>query len=123
MTSMPTLKKKSNSSAFYQEHTYFFNNKLEYFNVKALVRDEFGKLKINSLVCIRIIISGIHARSKILYSESHPIVTNSCGFIELSVGLKNPSAFKHINWMQGPYFMQVIVDGYELMNKVLLSII
>lgn len=122
LTQIETQQRKSNYSAFYQERTHFTNNRPDYFNLKAVVRDEFGILKVNCVVCIQINIYCNHLNSKIIYSEAHPLITNSSGYIELSVGLQNPSEFKEINWMQGPYFMQIVVDGYELVNKVLVSI-
>jgi hypothetical protein len=116
-----TVSKKTNNSTFYQEGIYFSNNQPEFFKLKALVRDEFGRLKTNSFVCIQIFISGIDPKKELIYDEIHPVITNSYGLTELSVGLENPAKFKRINWMHGPYFMQVIVNGHELMNKVLIS--
>jgi hypothetical protein len=118
-----TVSKKTNNSTFHQEGIQFNNNQPKFFKLKAMVRDEFGTLKTNSLVCIQIFISGNNPKNKIIYNETHPAITNSYGLTELSIGLQNPSAFRSINWMHGPFFMQVIVNGYELTNKVLISVL
>ena len=111
---------KSSYSSFYHEKTCYNNNKPRYFNLKALLRDEQGELRSNSLICIQIFITNNSFSSTSIYAEAHHALTSKSGFMELQIGLQFPAKFNQIDWMNGPYFMKVMLDGHELKNKILL---
>jgi hypothetical protein len=111
---------KNSYSSFYHEKTCYSNNKPRYFSLKALLRDEKGELRANSLLCIQLFITNNSFSNTFIYTESHHALTNKSGFIQLQVGLQFPAKFNQIDWMNGPYFMKVVLNGLELKNKILL---
>lgn len=111
---------KNSYSSFYHEKTCYTNNKPQYFNFKALLRDDRGEIRANSLICIQIFITDNSFSDTSIYAEAHHALTNKAGFIQLQIGLQFPAKFIQIDWMNGPYFMKVMLNGHELQNKILL---
>lgn len=77
-----------------------------------IVRDGNGALISESPVGIRISLLQGSESGEAVYVETHNTTTNINGAGSLKVGLGNvvEGSFAHINWSQGPYFIQTETD-------------
>lgn len=92
------------------------------FNYQAVLRDATGNLRVNTPVNIEISILSENASGTEVFSETHSATTNSFGLINLGIGSVNPAGFANIDWADGPYYIQLSVDGIEMGTSQLLSV-
>lgn len=92
------------------------------FKYQAVLRDASGNVRANSDVNIDIVIIQGSAIGTQVFIETHSVTTNEFGLVNLEIGSKNISGFEDINWADGPYFIEVIVDGTEMGTSQLLSV-
>ena len=89
--------------------TSLFSQAPEAFNYQAIARDAKGDVLVNKAVSVLIEILN---ESSVVYSESHNVVTNQFGLLNLQVGKGTPvqSLFSDIDWSTGNYFISVSID-------------
>ena len=92
------------------------------FNWQAVLRDGSGSLKANTSVVIKLSIIQGSPEGINVFSETHHVSTSNTGQVNLVVGSGNTVDFNAINWADGPYFMNVEVDGSDLGTSQLLSV-
>lgn len=94
----------------------------ESFKYQAVVRDETGIAITNTEVNIEINILRGSTSGTSIFSETHTTNTNAFGLVNLEIGSINTSDFSAIDWANGPYYVQITVDGSELGTSQLLSV-
>ncbi|MDP4210976.1 MAG: hypothetical protein Q8928_19410, partial [Bacteroidota bacterium] len=92
------------------------------FNYQAVLRDASGNIRVNANVSMEISILQGSATGKVVYSELYSLATNAFGLVSLEIGSKNPTNFAGISWANGPYFIQISVDGILMGTSQLLSV-
>ena len=94
------------------------------FNYQAALRDSDGRVKSNESVNIGIRLLQGSINGLPAYEESHPnIQTNEFGLISLVIG-DGVSTYDMavINWADGPFFLEISVNGNLLGTNQLLSV-
>ena len=92
------------------------------FQYQSVVRNMNGEVITNQQVNLTInLIKGNVNGLKVL-SEDYNVNTNDYGLVTLSIGSQNPTAFASIDWGDGPYFIQVLMDDKLLGTSQLLSV-
>ena len=92
------------------------------FQYQAIARDNQGEVIVNQEIGIKISILNDSVDSNAIYTETHSILTNKFGLINLAIGKGNSSNdFTGIDWSEGPYFIKVEMDetggtDYKLMG-------
>ena len=82
------------------------------FNYQAVVRNNSGVPLVNQSVGIQIHIHQTTSTGTIVYTETHTLMANNIGLINLVVGggvPQNGTLFNTINWSAGPYYIEVSV--------------
>lgn len=93
------------------------------FKYQAVARDGDGNVKANEEVTLTINIRQGSVDGQIIYSESHNKTTNSYGLVNLTIGEGNSSDdFASIDWPNGPYFIEVRLNGKVMGTSQLLSV-
>ncbi len=92
------------------------------FKYQAVLRDAAGTIRANASVSIDVVILQGSADGDIVLSETFAVTTNAYGLVSLNIGSESPTDFGKINWADGPYFIQVLVDGTEMGTSQLLSV-
>ena len=92
------------------------------FNYQAVIRDASGNIISNSEIQINISIVQENENGTVVYSEDWNVETNAFGLVNLEIGSKDLQSFKAINWMDGPYYFSLSVDGEYLGASPLLSV-
>jgi hypothetical protein len=92
------------------------------FSYQAILRDSDGLVVSNKDVNLIIYIYHKTEGSVPVYKEEHNLVTNSYGLIDIEIGGGTSSTGKlsDIDWSDGPYFLEVLVNDKVLrFNKIL----
>lgn len=94
------------------------------FQYQAVVRDNEGNLRSNENVNVEISIIQGTAGDNAVYSENHSVTTDGNGVLTLMVGNGDPvsSDLSQVDWSNGPYFIEVTIDGTISVNAQLLSV-
>ena len=93
------------------------------FNYQAILRDAGGKVKSNEAVNIGISILKGADNGPSLYQESHAVLTNSFGLINLIIGEGTTSGdLATIDWSEGPLYIEVKVNGTKIGASQMLSV-
>ncbi len=92
-----------------------------YFSYQAILRDKDGFVVANKDIKVDVYIYHKTEGSVPVYKENHSIVTNAYGLIDIEIGKGNGEGkLNDIDWSDGPYFLEIIVDGGVLgFNKIL----
>jgi hypothetical protein len=79
------------------------------FKYQAMTRDTYGEVMVNQSVSLLI---EIIRETSTVYSESHKLITNQFGLINLEIGHGNPvtGIFSDIDWSLGDYYIAVSID-------------
>lgn len=88
------------------------------FKYQAVVRDYRGYIIADQDINLKISILKGADSDKIVYSETHPVLTNSLGLVNIEVGrgLSQSGNFSDINWAEASYFIKVEMDEYGGQN-------
>jgi hypothetical protein len=80
---------------------------------QAVARDAGGHLLIEQSINLRFSIRDQAVNGPVIYSESHPTVTNLFGLFTVNIGAGNPieGLFADIQWANGYKFLQVELDA------------
>ena len=92
------------------------------FHYQAVVRDASGSPLIDSDVDLQIRILQGDPNGSPVFTELHRPRTNSVGLVNLVVGSVEPGGFDLIHWADGPFFMEISVDGLLLGTSQLMSV-
>ncbi len=92
------------------------------FNYQAIVRDTEGEVMANEQVNLTVNLLQGSATGTVVYSEAHDSATNDFGLVNLNIGTGNPNNFSNIDWNDGPYFINLELDGNSIGTTQLLSV-
>ena len=93
------------------------------FNYQAIIRDNNGEPVKNETKTINIQLLNKSITGDIVYSEIHNSTTNDFGLINIVIGKGTTSdQFDSIDWSDGPYFLNLSVDGTDMGTTQLLSV-
>jgi len=95
----------------------------EAFKYQAVVRDSAGEIVSNKNVSLRIGILKGSAAGTNVYTETHSILTNQFGLVNIEIGNGNvvSGVFEEISWQNDSYFLHLEIDvtggsNYQLMG-------
>ncbi len=91
-------------------------------NYQAVLRNSSGEVLANQEVEIGIAILQGGTSGLEVFAETHSATTNSFGLANLQIGSVNTSGMGNIDWGDGPYFVQVSVNGTAIGTSQLLSV-
>ena len=95
----------------------------EGFKYQAVLRNTSGEIKAATDAEVEIIILQGSANGTEVYAEAHDITTNSYGLFTLNIGEGSTSDnLGDVDWANGPYFIEVNVDGSTMGTSQLLSV-
>lgn len=82
-------------------------------NYQTVIRDASGMLVANQMVSIRLSILSGSAGGTLIYSETHSLLTNDFGLVNLQIGTGNiiSGTFSSINWGVESHFLRVELDA------------
>jgi hypothetical protein len=89
---------------------------------QAILRDAAGAIKASTNTTIVVSILQGSATGTVIFTESHSVITNAYGLVNLEIGSVNSAGFTAINWAAGPYFVKIAVDGTEMGTSQLGSV-
>ncbi|MBN2665641.1 MAG: hypothetical protein JXR67_03965, partial [Bacteroidales bacterium] len=93
------------------------------FSYQAVIRDAGGSVMAEEPVTVRIILRHSTAGGFPVYTESHSTRTNTLGLVNLKIGEGSTADdFSSIDWSDGPYFLELSVNGIEMGTSQLLSV-
>jgi len=92
------------------------------FKYQALYRDNSGNIIANENIAVQIKLLQGSATGTEVFSETHNTSTNDFGLFNLEIGSENPTAFATIDWSNGSYFVNTIVNGTDYGTSQLLSV-
>lgn len=92
------------------------------FNYQALARDASGNPMVHSEVDLQIRLLKGEPAGPAVYEELHRAQTGSTGLINVVIGSGEPQDFALIDWSDGPYFLEVTVDGLSMGSTQLMSV-
>lgn len=83
---------------------------------QAVLRDGQGQILSNSSKAVNFALRQGNDNGSIVYEETHMPTTNAHGLINLIIGTGSPisGTWQQMDWSQGPYFLQVSVDGTDM---------
>lgn len=93
-------------------HLSVFGQTPEKMSYQAVIRDNSDVLLNNSNVNLKIILRQGSPKGTIVYEETHHTKTNKNGLLSLEIGTGTieKGKFNEINWAQGPFFIETLVD-------------
>jgi hypothetical protein len=94
----------------------------ESFKYQTVVRDVNGYVISNQQVTITLDIIRGNINGTVVCSENFNPMTNEFGLVNLEVGSQDTTAFKNIDWANGPYFLQIELNGNLMGTSELLSV-
>ena len=92
------------------------------FNYQAVLRDASGNILANQNIEIQVDILQGSASGSAILSETHSTTTNNFGLVNLTVGSISSTDLSNIDWTDGPFFIQISVDGTVMGTSQLLSV-
>jgi hypothetical protein len=93
-------------------HISVFGQTPEKMSYQAVIRDNSDVLLKNSNVNLKIILRQGSPNGSSVYEETHNTTTNKNGLLSLEIGSGSieKGLFNEINWAQGPFFIETLVD-------------
>jgi uncharacterized protein (TIGR02145 family) len=91
-------------------------------NYQAVVRDAAGQVIVNTAVNAQIRILKDSTTGTPVCYEVFNVTTNEFGLLNLVIGSINQVDFDAIDWSQGPYFVEVTINGTLVNTSQLLSV-
>lgn len=91
------------------------------FNYQAILRNSDGTMKINEVVTLQISI--VNEQGASAYLEIHNTATNEFGLVNVVIGEgATTDDLSDVDWSNGPYFLDITVNGLNLGASPLLSV-
>ncbi|MCJ7758778.1 MAG: hypothetical protein MUP24_11615, partial [Gillisia sp.] len=93
-------------------HISVFGQTPEKMSYQAVIRDNSDVLLKNSNVNLKIILRQGSPNGSSVYEETHYTMTNKNGLLSLEIGsgFIEKGSFNEINWSQGPFFIETLLD-------------
>jgi hypothetical protein len=91
-------------------------------NYQAVLQSASGDIRSNTSASLTISVLQGSSTGTEVYSETKNITTNDFGLINTHIGSEDEAAFGTIDWSNGPYFLEISVDGTLLGTSQLLSV-
>lgn len=102
---------------------FCFSQSPQGFNYQAVIRNTDGTVKANETVAIQIKILHGYTDGPPVYMEIHNTQTNQLGLVNLVIGDGATSDdLSAIDWANGPYFLEITVNGTLLGTSQLISV-
>jgi len=92
------------------------------FKYQAVYRDNTGNIITDQSIAVQIKLLQGSATGTEVFTETHNPSTNEFGLFNIEIGSENPTDFASINWANGPYFVNTIVNGTDFGTSQLLSV-
>ncbi len=93
------------------------------FNYQAILRNTDGTIKTNETVVLQISIIHGQTDGPPAYREIHNTTTSELGLVNLVIGEGETSdSLSTIDWANGPYYLEISVDGINMGASPLLSV-
>ena len=93
------------------------------FNYQAILRNADGTVKTNETVSVQISIIHGHTDGPPVYLEIHNTTSSELGLVNLAIGEGVTSDdLSIVEWANGPYFIEITVNGIALGTSPLLSV-
>jgi len=92
------------------------------FSYQTVLRNESGIALSNTEANIEIMLIQGSAAGKVIYSETRQVISNASGLINLKIGSEDPAGLSSIDWVNGSYFIKIVIDGREMETSQLLSV-
>ena len=92
------------------------------FKYQAVYRDNTGNIIANRSIAVQIKILQSSATGTEVFTETHNISTNAFGLFNIEIGSINATDFATIDWANGPYFVNTIIEGTDFGTSQLLSV-
>lgn len=93
------------------------------FNYQAIIRNSDGTVKTTETVAIQISIIHGHTDGPLVYLEIHNTTTSEFGLVNLVIGEGTTSDdLSLVDWGNGPYFLDITVNGEHMGSSPLLSV-
>ena len=82
------------------------------FKYQSVVRDNTGEILANHSVSFRISIHDGTPTGTIVYQETHSVITNQFGLVNLEIGYESPTigSFPLVDWGSAPKFLEIELD-------------
>lgn len=91
------------------------------FYYQAIPRNSDGTIKVNESISLQISI--VNSEGTTQYLETHNTQTNKFGIVNIIIGEGTSSDdFSAIDWANGPYFIDLAIDGESIGQNQLLSV-
>ena len=78
---------------------------------QGIARNAFGNPLINKNIGILLNIRQGSPLGTVVFTETHSVTTNTLGLFSLTIGSQNTFSFQSIQWDQGPYYLEVLIDS------------
>ncbi len=79
-------------------------------NYQAVARNASGAELVNQAIAVKVAIHQFSPNGTLVFSEIHAASTNPFGLFTLVIGSIDTSSFATINWANGPYFLEILID-------------
>ncbi len=83
-------------------------------NYQAVARNISGNELANKAISVQAVIHQSATNGTAVFSEIHPVVTNPFGLFSMVIGSIDTVSFSNINWANGPYFLEILIDSSGL---------
>ncbi|MGK7396093.1 MAG: FISUMP domain-containing protein [Candidatus Cyclobacteriaceae bacterium M3_2C_046] len=94
----------------------------ELFKYQAVARDNSGNILAEETIEITINILSRSISGTSIFNETHTIKSNAFGLVILNIGANNQEDFGMIDWHDGPYFIEISMNGEIMGTSQLLSV-
>jgi len=92
------------------------------FKYQAVYRDNSGNIISNQNIAVQIKLLQDSITGAVVFEETHNTATNDFGLFNIVIGSVNPTDFATIDWANGSYFVNVILNGTDYGTSQLLSV-
>lgn len=92
------------------------------FNYQAVLRNSFGQILESQDVNVGIAIKQGTVDGTSVFDEVHTTETNEFGLVNLVIGEIESASFEAIDWSDGPFYLEVSVNGLVMGTSQLLSV-
>lgn len=93
------------------------------FNYQAVLRADDGSVRADESVSMTFEVRQGSASGTAVYSEDHSVTTTSFGVVNAVIGQGSTTDdFSSIDWANGPFFLNVVVDGDDLGTTQFMSV-
>lgn len=93
------------------------------FNYQAVLRADDGSIRANESVSMTFEVRQGAAGGSAVYTEDHSVTTTDFGVVNAVIGQGTTTDdFSSIDWANGPYFLNVAVDGDDLGTTQFMSV-